>query len=340
MSQQQHRRVVVELAMGPGLAERLFSARANERLGTVAAAAPERVLHELSSAASRRWLREAEVLITGWGCPPLDAAVLAAAPQLRAVVHACGTIKPLVTPACWERGIVWSSAAAANALPVAEYALAMILLAGKDVFAMQADYRREQRSLDLTQDYLDAGNYRRRVGIVGASQIGRRVLELLAPHDLTLLVCDPFLDAAGARALGAELVELDELMATSDVVSLHAPELPSTYRMLDRRRLALMRDGATFVNTARESLVDPEALIDELRSGRLKAILDVTEPEPLPPDSPLWSLPNVVLTPHVAGALGVELRRQGETAIAELERYIAGQPFAHPVHEQDLERLA
>jgi phosphoglycerate dehydrogenase-like enzyme len=326
--------------MVDGLAGLLFSDQALRRMAAVSTADPGLALPSFDGDDARARLESTEVLITGWGAPRLDADFLAAAPRLRAVVHACGTVKPHVTPESYARGIVVSSAAAANAKPVAEYTVAMILLAGKDVFAMQALYEAERRSLDPVADFLSAGNYGRRVGVVGASMVGRRVIELLAPYDVTVFVADPFLDAHGALALGAQLVELDELMATCDIVSLHAPELPSTYRMLDRRRLALMRDGATFINTSRGSLVEEEALFAELVSGRLRAVLDVTEVEPLPSDSPLWSLPNVVLTPHVAGALGVELQRQGDAAVAELERYAVGAPFTHPVLEADLGRLA
>ena len=151
-----------------------------------------------------------------------------------------------------------------------------------------------------------------------------------------MLVYDPYL----TEDLGAQPRELDALLAESDVVSLHAPALPSTRHMLDARRLALLRDGAVVINTARGALIDHEALIAELRGGRLSAILDVTEPEPLPPDSPLYELPNVILTPHIAGALGTEVVRLGDAAIDELARYAAGEPFLHPLTAADLDRVA
>jgi phosphoglycerate dehydrogenase-like enzyme len=110
--------------------------------------------------------------------------------------------------------------------------------------------------------------------------------------------------------------------------------------MLDARRLALLRDGATLINTARGALIDQDALVAELVRGRIDAVIDVTEPEVLPPDSPLYDLPNVVLTPHIAGALGVEVRRLGDSALDELERYAHGEPFAHPVTRADLDRVA
>jgi phosphoglycerate dehydrogenase-like enzyme len=285
-------------------------------------------------------LAEAEVLLTGWGCPPVDGATLAGAPRLRAIVHAAGSARAIVTPACWERGIVVSTAAAANAQPVAEFTLAAILLANKGVLAAALAYRERRARVDALAEYPDIGNRGKAVGLVGASRVGRRVIELLAPFELRVIVADPFLDDAEAARLGVERRELEALLAEAHVVSLHAPSLPATRHMLDRRRLALMRDGAVLINTARGALVDHAALTDELRSGRLAAVLDVTEPEPLPADSPLFSLPNVVLTPHVAGALGTEVTRLGDAAIDELRRYAAGQPFAHPLRAEDLDRVA
>lgn len=178
--------------------------------------------------------------------------------------------------------------------------------------------------------------YRRTVGVVGCSRVGRRVIELLRQLDVTVLVHDPYLPESELRALGAIPTGLDQLVAAGDVVSLHAPATEETRHLMDRRRLALLRDGATLINTARGSLVDTEALIAELRTGRIDAVLDVTEPDPLPADSPLFDLPNVTLTPHVAGSLGSELRRMGAFAVAEVERYAAGRPLAGLVHPEQL----
>jgi phosphoglycerate dehydrogenase-like enzyme len=202
------------------------------------------------------------------------------------------------------------------------------------------DYGARRARIDALAEYPDIGNRARTVGLVGASRVGRRVIELLRPFELRVVVADPFLDDAEAARLGVERRELDELLAEAHVVSLHAPALPATRHMIDRRRLALMRDGAVLINTARGALVDHDALTDVLRSGRIAAVLDVTEPEPLPPDSPLFSLPNVVLTPHIAGALGTEVTRLGDAAIDELSRYAAGLPFEHPLRAEDLDRVA
>ncbi|WRZ86937.1 hydroxyacid dehydrogenase [Streptomyces sp. NBC_01022] len=276
-------------------------------------------------------LAAVEILITSWGCRPLDDAVLERMPALKAVVHAAGSVKHHVTEACWDRGLRISTAAAANAVPVAEYTLAAILFANKRVLEIGGLYREHRNALDWAAHFPGFGNYRRTIGLVGASLVGRRVLELLRPHDFDVLLADPHLDPEAARSMGARLVELDELLAVSDIVSLHAPALPETYHLLDARRLSLLRHGATLINTGRGSLIDTEALTAQAVSGRIHAVLDVTEPEVLPAASPLYSLPNVLLTPHIAGSLGGELLRITRSALDEVERYCAGREFAYPV---------
>jgi len=334
-------RPTVVLAMAPALTPDLFTPALRARLEAVAQVPDPAPLERFDDERAARLLPAAEVLLSGWGCPRIDAAVLARAPRLRAIVHAAGTVKGHVDEAAWTRGVRVSSAAAANAVPVAEYTLAAILLASKRAFRLQRLYR-EVRGFRLWPREVPAplGSLGRTVGIVGASRIGRLVLEWLRPFDFTRLVADPFLAPDEARALGAEPVELDALLARADVVSLHAPLLPETRGLIDRRRLALLRDGAVLVNTARGALVDPAALADELASGRIDAVLDVTDPEILPADSPLYELPNVFLTPHVAGAMGAETQRLAALAIEEVERFARGEPLAHEVRREDLARVA
>lgn len=326
--------------MAPALAPSLLDDGVLRRLVQVAELEPGLVIDDFGRADAIRALRDAELLLTFWGCPPIDARVLALAPRLQAVVHAAGSVRWHVTDACWERGVRVSSAAAANSLPVAEFTVAAILFSNKRVLEVRDEYRRARGPRDWRALYPDVGNYRRTVGIVGASRIGRRVIELLAPYSFDVVVHDPYLPVAEAARLGVRPVGLDELCAVCDVVSLHAPELPGTRHMIDRRRLGLMRDGATFVNTARGSLVDQAALTAELTAGRLNAVLDTTEPEHLPAGSPLYDLPNVLLTPHFAGSHGTELRRMAEYAVEEVGRYAAGLPFAHPVLREELDRTA
>lgn len=284
-------------------------------------------------------LARTEILVTGWGCPRLDAAVLDAAPKLRAVLHSAGSVKGFATPEVWRRGIAVSSAAEANALPVAEYTLAMILLAGKDVLVRRERLRAERVSPGWGI-VPGIGNHGRRVGVIGASRIGRKVIELLRPFDLTVSLSDPYVDESAARALDVSLLDLDDLLRTSQIVTVHAPETPETRHLIGRRELALMPDRAVLINTARGSLVDTDALVGELRTGRLSAILDVTDPEPLPADSPLHDLPNAFVTPHLAGSQGNELARLGLAVVAEAERVVSGAGPAYPVDFGALEREA
>ncbi|MFF4622815.1 hydroxyacid dehydrogenase [Nonomuraea jabiensis] len=293
------------------------------------------VVRDFADPALAAALAETEVLITGWGCPHIDADVLTAMPRLRTVLHAAGSVRHLIGEAFWRRGLAISSAAQANALPVAEYALSAILLAGKAAFTLSQRYRLDQDRPGAT-DIAALGNLGRRVGVIGASRVGRRLLELLQPFDLEVSLHDPYVDDATAVALGAVPLPLDDLLRGSDIVTLHAPDTAETYRMLDRARLALIPDGGVLVNTARGNLVDHEALTDELVSGRISAILDVTEPEPLPAGSPLFHLPNVFLTPHIAGSLGNELERLGRVVVEELERLATGLPLVHEVRQADL----
>jgi phosphoglycerate dehydrogenase-like enzyme len=284
-------------------------------------------------------LARTEILVTGWGCPRLDEAVLDAAPRLRAVLHSAGSVKSFATPALRERGVAVSSAAAANALPVAEYTLAMILLAGKDVLTARERMRTSRTSAGWGV-IPGIGNYGRRVGVVGASRIGRRVLDLLRPFDLRPALTDPYVDERQAAVLGVPLLPLDDLLRTSDIVTVHAPETPETHHMIGRRELALMPDGAVLINTARGALVDHDALVTELRAGRLTAILDVTDPEPLPADSPLYDLPGAFVTPHLAGSQGNELARLGLTVAQEAERLLAGKEPEYAVDWAALAREA
>ncbi|TXI04065.1 MAG: hydroxyacid dehydrogenase, partial [Rhizobium sp.] len=142
--------------------------------------------------------------------------------------------------------------------------------------------------------------------------------------------------AGEARQLGAELVSLPELMDECQTVSLHAPLLPATRHMINADMLARLRSGATLINTARGGLIDQAALEAELTSGRLSAFLDVTEPEALPENSPLYDLPNVVLTPHIAGAIGNERQRLGRLVVDEIERFVTGKPLQHSLTLESL----
>ena len=317
------------LAMPGGLQHRMFSPAQLARLGELVEVDVSRTVPDLAAARDDE-LAQVEVLLTGWGSPAVDADALSRMPRLRALVHTAGTVRFVATDALWEReDVLITSATEANAVPAAEYALAQILLAGKRTLAQQARYRRDHTVTPPTAPGPGIGNYGGVVGLIGASRIGTLVAEHLRRFDLEVLITDPFASADEIAALGAGKVEPEELYARADVVSLHAPDVPSTRGMVTRELLALMRDGTTFLNTARPALVDIDALRDEVLSGRLSAVLDVHDD--LADDDPLWEAENALLTPHLAGSQGNELHRMGEAALEEVRRLAAGEPPRHPV---------
>ncbi|MCL2613597.1 MAG: hydroxyacid dehydrogenase [Nocardioidaceae bacterium] len=321
--------------MPEGTRDLLFTEELRARLLRCADVDLDRPVTDVTACGTAE-LADVEVLLTGWGAPRLDLTAVDRMPQLRAVVHAAGSIRPFMDAAVVERGILVSTAAHANAIPVAEFTVAAIVFATKRVGIFAHHLRTAQTLGRQETEALRIGTYGATVGLVGASRVGRAVATMLRAVDVHVLLSDPYASAADASELGVELVPLDELVRRSDVVSIHAPELPETRHLIDASRLAAMRDGGTLINTARGSLVDTEALVPEVISGRLHAVLDVTDPEPLPAGHPLLHLPNVLVTPHVAGSLGTEMHRLGEHAVAEVERLAAGSPLAHPLRAADL----
>jgi phosphoglycerate dehydrogenase-like enzyme len=203
----------------------------------------------------------------------------------------------------------------------------MILLENKRVLPVVEEFRRTRQRPGEEWFEPDAGNYGRRVGLLSASRIGRRVAELLRPFDLDVMIADPFCAAEEIEALGARKVGIEELFSTADIVSVHTPLLPETIGLVDAGLLGSLRDGVTLINTARGKIIDHDAMIKELATGRIRAVLDVTDPEPLPADSALWDLPNVVLSPHLAGSKGAEVRRMANGAIDEVTRVLRGEPL-------------
>jgi phosphoglycerate dehydrogenase-like enzyme len=222
-------RPTVVFARMSAFTEHLFEDSHYERLGAVCDVVDPVPLESFHDERAEQLLPRAEILVTGWGCPRIGSRVLALAPDLRLVVHAAGTIRDLVTDSFWAADIPLISAADANAVPVAEFTLGAILLANKRAFTIQRLYRDARDYRQWDHEVPAMGNRGKTVGVIGASRIGRRVIALLAPFDLDVLLSDPFVDPDDAIALGVELVDLDELLARADVVTLHAPLLPERF---------------------------------------------------------------------------------------------------------------
>ena len=283
-------------------------------------------------------LAVADVLFSTWGMPSLTPEFLEAAPALKAVFYAAGTVKGFVTEGCWKRDMVISSAWAANGVPVAEYSLATILLSLKRFWHFS---RMMREGASGRGDLSVPGCYHSKVGLVSLGAVGRATVRLLQPFELVLLAHDPFLPAEQAAELQVGLLSLEELFRECDVISLHAPWIPSTEGLITGKLISSMKPGATLINTSRGAVIAESEMIEVLRARPdLSAVLDVTYPEPPAADSPLRSLPNVTLTPHIAGSLHGECARMGSWMAAEFRRYLAGEPLRYRVTQSMLAKMA
>jgi len=285
-------------------------------------------------------LPEADGCITSWGVACLDADVIAAAPQLKAMAHMGSSVKRFISDAFWQRGIHLTSAGIALARDVAETTLGLMIVGQKRIWPLGKHIRdggwRESPAWD---QYSSRELYRKKVGIIGASNVGRYVIDFLKPFGPEVLLYDPFVSEEDATELGVQKLELDDLLISSDVVSLHAPANDKTYHMLNTEGLQLMKDDALLINTGRGTLIDEPALVAELEKGRFFAFLDVTDPEPPLPDSPLRKLDNVVVTPHIAGCIE-NCSRMGELAVEELRRFFAGEAAVYQITHTMFKRIA
>jgi phosphoglycerate dehydrogenase-like enzyme len=284
-------------------------------------------------------LAETEVLFSGWSAPLMDEHFLQAAPKLRAVFYGAGSVRYFVTPAFWEREIVITSAASANAVPVAEYTVATVLLSLRDFWNRAAQAKVGKGWGDHTRAI--PGSFRATVGLLSFGAIGRAVARHLKAFDVRVLVYCPYLQQSEAAAAGVQRAGLEELFESSDVVSIHTPVLPETIGMVNGRLVSSMKTGAALINTARGVIVNQPELVAVLR-GRpdLHAVLDVTDPEPPQAGDPLLALPNVTVTSHIAGSHGRDCQRMGHYMVEELKNFLAGRPLRWQVTREGLERMA
>lgn len=279
-------------------------------------------------------LPKTNACLTGWGSPPLTPDLLQRAPRLKIIAHSAGSIKGLVPTEAFERGIAICHAADVIAEAVCECTLLLMLEGLRRLHEMDL-------ALKNGKPWRDAGAIHpghqlagASVGLVGCGYVARRVIALLEPFRPTIRVYDPYLSADQASRLGVTCASLEDVLAKSSVVSNHAPITPETRHLLGEKQLALLPDGAVFVNTARSWTVDYEALLKELQSGRIWAALDVFETEPLPEDSPFRKLENVFITPHQAGHTVETYYKQGSAMVDELERSFSGQPLRYQVSRE------
>jgi phosphoglycerate dehydrogenase-like enzyme len=278
----------------------------------------------------RALMAQSDALMTTWHSPFLNSEMFDERSRVRLIAHCGGEVKSRISEKVFDR-ITVTNAAEPMARPVAEMALGLILTLVRRLPQYAAEMR---AGVISTNEYVSEGETLRgrRVGLVGFGRIGQCLARLLEPLGGELRVADPYCSADAVAARLGKLVSLDELLQSCSVVVLAAALTPETRNLLDQRRLALMPPGAYLINVARGGLIDTEALVAELKAGRITAALDVTDPlEPLPAGHELRRLPNVLLTPHIAAG-GLETRRAiGEMAVGEVERFFKGEPLENVV---------
>ena len=275
-------------------------------------------------------------LVSGWGVPALTAKVFENADRLRIIAHSAGSVKGFLSQEVVDRylaprHIVVFSANHAIAYNVAEYTVGMLISGSRRIYE-QAEHIRKTGGWKHPE-YTGNGQFLQgsTVGLVSASKVGREVIRMLKPFDLRVLVYDPYLSDREAGCLDVEKVELDDLFSRSDMVSIHAPNIPETQGLIGARQFKRLRDDALFVNTSRGSVLDQDALYAEAASGRIRVVLDVTTPEPLPAEHPMRKLTNVLVTPHVSGAGFYGYYRIGASTLEALEAFFSDRPVAEAV---------
>jgi phosphoglycerate dehydrogenase-like enzyme len=277
-------------------------------------------------------LADVEVVFATWGIPVFTPEQFAKLPKLKAVFYAAGNVKAFAQ-GLLDRDIILVSAWAINAIPPSELCLSQILLSLRGYFRTVRQYK-DMKSFDAKK-FWRPGVMEETVGLIGLGYIGTRVRELLRPFPVKVIAHDPFLTSERAKALDVEPVSLAEVFKRAYVVSNHIPDLPDTRGVLGATLFDTLRDGATFINTGRGAQVIEADLIAMLKKrSDVTALLDVTWPEPPAADSELWTLPNVVMSPHIGGTVGHEVVRLADCVIEEFEAWQTGKPLRYRVTKE------
>lgn len=326
----------IALIMNPGTRNMVFNQKCLKRLENSGEVVINEGGTDFDSIAPL--IKDADAVVTSWGNSPIDEKCLELCPNLKLLVHAAGSVKPVVSEALWKKGVRVTASANVLSMGVSETALGFTIAASKNFFAHNenlhnggwAEGKENIRELyDLT------------VGVIGGGWAGRHYIELMQAFDVDILLYDPFISEEKAEAMGAKKASLEEVLKESDIISIHAPQIPETYHMFNADTLKLMKKDAVLINTARGTIIDENALYEHMKAGNLKyACLDVTDPEPPAVDNPLRTLKNCIMTPHLAGLANNGLKKIGQHVCEEIESFIADSSLSTEVTEEMLARMA
>ncbi len=286
-------------------------------------------------------LKSAEIAFSTWGMPECTADQIASLmPNLRAVFYAAGSVQRFARPFL-QQDIRIFSAWVANGIPVAEFALSQILLSCKGYFRNTAQIREDSTRNSKRTAYSGPGIYGNTVALIGFGVIAQQLAEFLQPFSVRILVVDPFVSNEKLAKVNAARVTLEEAFKEAFVVSNHLPNIPPTERMITGDHFRSMREYATFINTGRGLQIREDEFITAMRDRPdLTALLDVTYPEPAPLGSPLYELPNIQLSTHIAGSIADERVRMADYMLEEYDRFISGRATKYGVTLEMLETMA
>ncbi len=335
----------IAIVCGTENTDRLFTAHALEDLRSIGAVTVNTEVKEPTPERMVELAKDADIIVTSWGTPQLTEEVMEKLPKLKYVAHAAGSVKPVVSDAMFARGVRITSSAKVLGKGVAETALAYTIASAKNLFNVSRGIHAGGWTKDCPlKEYDDIREmFEIKIGVVGSGMVGSHYMKLLSMFDVDILLYDPFITAEQAKErFHATKVTLEELLAQSEIISIHAPSIPETYHMFNEETLKLMRKDATLINTARGSIVDEEALYEHMAAGNLKyACLDVFDPyEPLLLENPLRTLDNCILSPHLAGLTHNGLLRIGAHCVDEIRRYAMGEELTTEVTQEQLSKMA
>lgn len=279
----------------------------------------------------RRAVRGFDVVMTGWAQPTVHAADI---PGVRMVLHTGGTVGGIVDPDVFDAGIPVLSGNRYYAESVAEGVIAYMLFALRDMGYYSSELKAGRWQPTHNEGLLD-----QTVGIISLGAISRLVIERLRTFRCRIKVFSTRPDPAYAAETGVTFASIDEIFASCRIVSLHTARTPQTIGMIGKKQFDLLRDGAIFINTARGEIVDEQAMLDALATGRFRAVLDVYHREPLPADDPLLRFPNVILFPHQCGPTYDRRDAITNFLIDDAEAYFAGRPVQNEITKEVAARM-